>query len=122
MRGRRAVHRRRRQGLRRRAPGRLPGSPSRLPREQVTGMWYRLEVRLTRADVGKRVVIRWRPGPADSKQMTDVLGILEQADAGFFAGRTRDGRLVVIPAGRALAGKVVPPPPARRRRPSPGPA
>ena len=84
-------------------------------------MRYRLEVRLTRADVGKRVVIRWLPGPADSKQATDVLGILEQADAGSFAVRTRDGKLVVIPAGRALAGKVVPPPPARRHRPSPRP-
>jgi len=84
-------------------------------------MRYRLEVRLTSADVGKRVVIRWRPGPADSKQTTDVLGILEQADAGSFAVRTRDGKLVVIPAGRALAGKVVPPPPARRHHPSPGP-
>jgi hypothetical protein len=51
--------------------------------------------------------------------MTDVLGILEQADAGSFAVRTRDGTLVVIPAGRALAGKVVPPPPARRRRVGP---
>jgi hypothetical protein len=78
-------------------------------------MWYRLQVGLTRADVGKRVVIRWRPGPADSNQMTDVLGILEQADAGSFAVRTSDGKLVVIPAGRAVAGKVVPPPPARRR-------
>jgi hypothetical protein len=84
-------------------------------------MWYRLEVRLTRADVGKRVVIRWRPGPADSKPMTDVLGILEQADAGSFTVRTRDGQLVVIPAGHAVAGKVVPPPPARRRHPSPRP-
>ena len=84
-------------------------------------MWYRLQVRLTRADVGKRVVIRWRPGPADSNQMTDVLGILEQADARSFAVRTRDGKLVVIPSERALAGKVVPPPPARRRQPSPRP-
>ena len=100
-------------------PGRLPGSPGRLPGEQVTGMRYRLEVRLTSADVGQRVVIRWCPGPADSTQVTDVLGILEQADAGSFAVRTRDGKLVVIPAGRALAGKVVPPPPARRRRPRP---
>ena len=79
-------------------------------------MWYRLEVRLTAADVGKRVVIRWRPGPADSTQLTDVLGILEQADAGSFTVRTRDGALVVIPAERAMAGKVVPPPPVRRRR------
>jgi N-acetylglutamate synthase len=87
----------------------------------VTGIRYRLEVRLTPADVGKRVVIRWRPGPADSTQMTDVLGILEQADAVSFAVRTRDGKLVVIPTGRALAGKVVPPPPVRKRRTNPPP-
>jgi hypothetical protein len=67
-------------------------------------MRYRLVVRLTPADVGKRVVIRWRPGPGDSKQMTDVLGILEQADAGSFAVRTRDGNLVVIPR-RACPGR-----------------
>ena len=97
-------------------PGRLPGSPGRLPCEQVTGMRYRLEVRLTSADVGKRVVIRWRPGPADSTQVTDVLGILEQADTEAFAVRTRHGNLVVIPAGRAMAGKVIPPPPVRHRR------
>ena len=83
-------------------------------------MRYRMEVRLTPGDVGQRVVIRWyRPGPGDSEQIADVLGILEEADAGSFAVRTRDGKLVVIPAGRALAGKVVPPPPARRRHPSP---
>jgi hypothetical protein len=83
---------------------------------------YRLEVLLTPADVGRRVVIRWRrPGPGDTEQMTDVLGILEQADAETFAVRTRDGTLVVIPAGRALAGKVVPPPPASRRRAGPKP-
>ena len=84
-------------------------------------MRYRLEVRITPADVGRRVVIRWRPGPGDSKQMTDVLGILEEADAASFAVRTREGNLVVIPAGRALAGKVVPPPPSRRRRAEPKP-
>jgi len=84
-------------------------------------MRYRLVIRLTPADVGKRVVIRWRPGPGDSQQMTDVLGILEQADAGSFTVRTRDGKLVMIPAGRALAGKVVPPPPAPRHRAVPKP-
>ncbi len=79
-------------------------------------MRYRLEVRLTPADVGKRVVIRWRPGPDDSKQMTDVLGILEQADAGSFAVRTRDGTLVVIPAATRAephtprAARISPPP------------
>ena len=76
-----------------------------------TGMRYRLEVRITPADVGKRVVIRWRPGPPDSKQLTDVLGILERADETSFAVRTRDGRLVVIPVPQALAGKVIPPAP-----------
>jgi N-acetylglutamate synthase len=79
-------------------------------------MPFRLEVRLTPADVGKRVVIRWlRPGPGDSEQIADVLGVLEQADSESFTVRTRDGRLVVIPAERALAGKVVPPPPTRDR-------
>jgi hypothetical protein len=88
----------------------------------VSGLRYRLEVRLTAADVGRRVVIRWRrPGPDDSEQIADVLGILEEDDAQSFAVRTRDGQLVVIPAGRALAGKVVPPPPVRQRRAGPQP-
>ena len=44
--------------------------------------------------------------------MTDVLGILEDADDEFFkVRRGRDGQLVVIPRTRALAGKVVPPAP-----------
>jgi hypothetical protein len=82
----------------------------------MAGMRYRLEVRLTPADIGQRVVIRWRPGPAGSMQMTDVVGILEQFGTGSFAVRARDGTLVVIPATRALAGKVIPPAPPRRRR------
>jgi N-acetylglutamate synthase len=88
----------------------------------VTGVRYRLEVRLTPADVGQRVVIRWRPpAPGDAEAVTDVLGILEEADAGSFAVRTPDGSLVVVPADRALAGKVVPPPPARHRGAGPEP-
>jgi len=86
----------------------------------VSGMRYRMVVRITPADVGKRVVIRWRrPGPGDGEQIADVLGILEEADARTFTVRTRDGKLVVIPVERALAGKLVPPPPARRRRADP---
>ena len=82
-------------------------------------MRYRLVVRLTAADVGQRVVIRWRPPELDdSKQMTDVLGILEEAHDQFFkVRRGRDGQLVVIPRTRALAGKVVPPAPPPRRPP-----
>jgi len=80
-------------------------------------MRYRLEVRLTPADVGKRVVIRWRrPGPGDSEQIADVLGILEDVGGESYAVRTHDGSLVVIPVKRALAGKVVPPAAVRRRR------
>jgi hypothetical protein len=99
----------------------LPGGAGGPARDAVGDVHYRLEVRLTPADVGQRVVIRWRrPAPGGGAVVADVLGILEEADAGSFTVRTRDGKLVVIPAGRALAGKIVPPPPARRR--SAGPA
>ena len=83
-------------------------------------MRYRLEVRLTPADVGQPVVIRWRrPSPGDGEQIADVLGILEENDPASFAVRTCDG--VVIPAARALAGKAVPPAPQNRRRAGPAP-
>ena len=86
-------------------------------------MRYVLEVRITAADVGKRVTIRWRPPELEgsSQWMTDVLGILEEADDQFFkVRRGRDGQLIVIPRERALAGKVVPPaPPPRRPRNAP---
>jgi len=85
-------------------------------------MRYRLVVRLTAADIGQRVTIRWRPPELDGTNlMTDVLGILEDADDQFFkVRRGRDGQLVVIPRERALAGKVVPrTPPSRRPRKAP---
>ena len=82
--------------------------------EQVTGVRYRLEVRLTAADVGQRVVIRWRRPGLDGEQVTDVLGILEEHHADSFTVRTAGGQLVVIPSTRALAGKVVPARPPRR--------
>ena len=44
-------------------------------------MRYRLEVRLTAADVGQRVVIRWRRPGRDGDQIADVLGILQEHDA-----------------------------------------
>jgi hypothetical protein len=86
-------------------------------------MRYRPVVRVTAADVGQRVTIRWRPPELEgsSTWMTDVLGILEEADDQFFkVRRGRDGQLIVIPRERALAGKVVPPaPPPRRPRKDP---
>jgi hypothetical protein len=70
---------------------------------------FRLEVRLTPADVGARVVIRWRrPGPGGD-QVTDVLGILTAADDRAFTVRSARGEQVQVPRDRALAGKVVPP-------------
>lgn len=100
----------------------LPGVATGPAREEVVGVPYRLEVRLTPADIGQRVVIRWRrPVPGEGEAVTDVLGILEEADTGSFAVRTRDGKLVVVPARLALAGKVVPPAPTRGRRAGPAP-
>lgn len=105
----------------------LAGQPGRAAQGRATyadaasGVRYRLEVRLTPADVGQRVVIRWRPPrPEADGKMTDVLGILEEHGAGSFTVRTSGGQLVVIPRERALAGKVVPPapPPRRHRRPA----
>src|SRR6266851_6327119 len=88
---------------------------SRPARKEETAVRYRLEVRLTPADVGHRVVIRWRrPSPAAGEEIADVLGILEENDAASFTVRTSDGQLVVIPHARALAGKVVPPAQPRR--------
>ena len=43
------------------------------------GVRYRLEVRLSAADVGNRVVIRWRRPAGDSEQIADVLGVSRQA-------------------------------------------
>jgi N-acetylglutamate synthase len=78
---------------------------------------YRLEVRLTAADVGSRVVIRWRrPATAGGVEVADVLGILEAADTIAFTVRDAAGHVVTVPRERALAGKTVPPPPDRRRR------
>jgi hypothetical protein len=72
----------------------------------LTGVRFRYVVRLTPADVGQRVVIRWR---RPDGEVTDVLGTLEACDSRSFTIRTARGELVVVPRARALAGKVVPP-------------
>jgi hypothetical protein len=82
-------------------------------------MAYRFEVRLTTADVGTRVVIRWRRPAAEAaggaEEIADVLGMLEAADAASFTVRKASGDIVTIPRERALAGKTVPPAPSRAR-------
>lgn len=82
-------------------------------------MRYRLEVRLSAADVGSRVVIRWRRPAGDGDEIADVLGVLAAADAASFTVRKASGELVIIPRDRALAGKTVPAAP-RRQRHAPG--
>jgi hypothetical protein len=75
---------------------------------------FRLEVRLTECDIGKRAVIRWRrPAGRGSEEIADVLGVLEAADSSSLRIRKASGELLTIPRDRALAGKTVPPPPDR---------
>lgn len=81
-------------------------------------MRYRMEIRLDAADVGSRVVIRWRRPAGDGEEIADVLGVLEAAGAASFTVRKSSGEAVTIPRDRALAGKTVPPVP-RRNRPEP---
>jgi hypothetical protein len=84
---------------------------------------YRMEVRLTAADVGSRVVIRWRRpcgADGDRDEVADVLGVLQAADDSAFVVRKASGELVTIPRMRALAGKTVPAQPRRVRPVVPG--
>ena len=83
-------------------------------------MRYRLEVRLSAADLGSRVVIRWRRPAGDRDEIADVVGVLTAADTAFFTVRKTSGELVTIPRDRALAGKTVPAAPRRERGQEPG--
>ncbi|MFD6529979.1 GNAT family N-acetyltransferase [Streptomyces sp. NPDC060184] len=79
----------------------------------------RLEVRITQADVGKRVSVRRRcEGGAEGAGFTDTVGVLTSWDAGVLRITPRSGQGVHIAESTLVAGKVVPPAPARR----PGPA
>jgi N-acetylglutamate synthase len=79
----------------------------------------RLVVRISAADVGKRVSVRRldEPGGAGEK-FTDTVGVLTSWDNGVLLITRRDGQSVRIPESALVAGKVVPPAPARRRGPA----
>ncbi|MEU0071181.1 GNAT family N-acetyltransferase [Streptomyces sp. NPDC006332] len=79
----------------------------------------RLVVRISAADVGKRVSVRrlGDPGAGDEK-FTDTVGVLTSWDEGVLRITRRDGQSVRIPESALVAGKVVPPAPARRRGPA----
>ncbi|WP_437071714.1 GNAT family N-acetyltransferase [Streptomyces sp. enrichment culture] len=79
----------------------------------------RLEVRITAADVGKRVSVRCVRAVGDSAgKFTDTVGVLTSWDDDVLVITRRDGERVRIDASLLVAGKVVPAAPARRKGPS----
>ncbi|MEV7287281.1 GNAT family N-acetyltransferase [Streptomyces sp. NPDC093252] len=79
----------------------------------------RLVIRITAADVGKRVSVRQRLDPRDTGgEFTDTVGVLTSWDDAVLVITRRDGEAVRIPESALVAGKVVPAAPARRRGPS----
>ncbi|MGW2045414.1 GNAT family N-acetyltransferase [Streptomyces sp. NPDC001858] len=79
----------------------------------------RLEVRITSADVGKRVSVRRLSDPGDTGgKFTDTVGVLTSWDDGVLAITRKSGESVRIDESSLVAGKVVPAAPARRRGPA----
>ncbi|MER6358556.1 GNAT family N-acetyltransferase [Streptomyces sp. NPDC001634] len=79
----------------------------------------RLEVRITAADVGKRVSVRrWNEHAAEGERFTDTVGVLTSWDNGVLLITRRGGESVRIAESSLVAGKVVPAAPARRRGPA----
>ncbi|MFE9169377.1 GNAT family N-acetyltransferase [Streptomyces kebangsaanensis] len=79
----------------------------------------RLEVRITTADVGKRVSVRrlGEPGTPGAR-FTDTVGVLTSWDNGVLVITRKSGETVRIAESSLVAGKVVPTAPARRRGPA----
>ncbi|TGB05865.1 GNAT family N-acetyltransferase [Streptomyces sp. MZ04] len=79
----------------------------------------RLEVRITPADVGKRVSVRrLNEGSRTAGKFTDTVGVLTSWNEGVVLITRRDGERVRIVESSLVAGKVVPAAPARRRGPA----
>lgn len=82
-------------------------------------MGGRLEVRITPADVGKRVSARRRPeGDGAGAEFTDTVGVLTSWNDGVVSITRKSGESVHIVESSLVAGKVVPAAPARRRGPA----
>ncbi|MGP8299318.1 GNAT family N-acetyltransferase [Streptomyces inhibens] len=79
----------------------------------------RAEVRITRADVGKRVSVRrLTGGRAGEPAFTDVVGVLTSWDEGVLSITRRSGECVGIEESSLVAAKTVPAEPARRKGPA----
>ncbi|MEW2070354.1 GNAT family N-acetyltransferase [Streptomyces sp. NPDC007346] len=82
-------------------------------------MGGRLEVRITPADVGKRVSVRRRSDEGGAgAEFTDAIGVLTSWDDGVVSITRKSGESVRIMESSLVAGKVVPAAPARRRGPA----
>src|SRR6476660_4720864 len=76
----------------------------------------RSDIRITPADVGKRVSVRRLAEIAEGRPVfSDTVGVLTSWSQGVLIITRRDGRTVHITQSSVVAGKVVPDPPARRR-------
>jgi GNAT superfamily N-acetyltransferase len=76
----------------------------------------RLVVRITPADVGKRVSVRQLLDLVDGHPtFTDTVGVLVSWDAGVVCVTRKSGETVLIDESTLVAGKVVPPTPPSRR-------
>ncbi|WP_307177348.1 GNAT family N-acetyltransferase [Streptomyces africanus] len=79
----------------------------------------RLEVRITAADVGKRVSVRSLiEHAAPGEKFTDTVGVLTSWDKGVLLITRKSGESVRIAESALVAGKVIPAAPARRRGPA----
>ncbi|WP_411093059.1 GNAT family N-acetyltransferase [Streptomyces sp. 049-1] len=79
----------------------------------------RLEVRITVADVGKRVSVRRLSEAGGSlEKFTDTVGVLTSWTDGVLLITRKSGETVRVAESALVAGKVVPPAPARRRGPA----
>ncbi|MBD0292636.1 MAG: GNAT family N-acetyltransferase [Jiangellaceae bacterium] len=70
-------------------------------------------VRVSAADIGRRVVVRYRV--AESGMATDALGQLADWADGALHVRRADGELVVVPVDAVIAAKRIPARPVARR-------
>ncbi|MEU3778515.1 GNAT family N-acetyltransferase [Streptomyces sp. NPDC032472] len=78
-----------------------------------------LEIRITPADVGKRVSVRRvERASGGSPAFTDTVGVLTSWDQGVLTITRKNGDSVRIAESALVAGKVVPAAPARRRGPA----
>ncbi|MFF2808924.1 GNAT family N-acetyltransferase [Streptomyces sp. NPDC058000] len=79
----------------------------------------RAEVRITHADVGKRVSVRRLTGArAGEPAFTDAVGILTSWNDGVLSITRRSGESVRVEESSLVAAKVVPAAPARRKVPA----